>query len=119
MLCGLYFPFVSSQAVSEMVSSLTNLRFEVGSDLSEQPLVHMDSLAPSSGVLGQSKVNGGREVTEADQVFHEILCLIFLCPGGLCPCPLLLPVRKKQCQMLWIRETSRVHHSHSRCFHLL
>lgn len=50
--CSFYFPFVSSHAVSEMVSSLDNLRFEVGSDLSEQPLVHMDGLAPSSGVLG-------------------------------------------------------------------
>lgn len=58
--CALYSPFVSSQAISEMVSSLTNLRFEMGSDLSEQPLVHMDDLAPSSGVLGQSKVNGGK-----------------------------------------------------------
>lgn len=58
--CALYFPFVFSRAISEMVSSLANLRFEVGSDLSEQPLVHMDGLAPSSGVLGQSKVNGGK-----------------------------------------------------------
>lgn len=55
---ALYFPFVFSWAISEMVSSLANLRFEVDSDLNEQPLVHMDGLAPSSGTLGQSKVNG-------------------------------------------------------------
>lgn len=52
------FPLVSSQAVSERVSSLFNLRFQVDSDLGEQLLLHMDGLAPSSGVLGQSKVNG-------------------------------------------------------------